>query len=101
MSAKLFKVKDGGKVIPVVFLNVEDSTRTEAENYVKFIKSKIETPLESVTVKACDDGKVDVEYVARGEKFERIRRITGYLVGTTDRWNDAKQAEERERVKHQ
>lgn len=33
-------------------------------------------------------------------KFERIRRITGYLVGTTDRWNNAKQAEEQERVKH-
>ncbi len=35
-----------------------------------------------------------------GRKFERIRRITGYLVGTTDRWNNAKRAEERERVKH-
>ncbi|MBE6994963.1 MAG: anaerobic ribonucleoside triphosphate reductase [Ruminococcaceae bacterium] len=35
-----------------------------------------------------------------GPKFERIRRITGYLVGTMDRWNDAKQAEERDRVKH-
>lgn len=33
-------------------------------------------------------------------KFERIRRITGYLVGTTDRWNNAKQAEEKDRVKH-
>lgn len=33
-------------------------------------------------------------------KFERIRRITGYLVGTLDRWNDGKQAEERDRVKH-
>ncbi len=32
--------------------------------------------------------------------FERIRRITGYLVGTMDRWNDAKRAEERDRVKH-
>lgn len=32
--------------------------------------------------------------------FERIRRITGYLVGTLDRWNDAKQAEERDRVVH-
>lgn len=32
--------------------------------------------------------------------FERIRRITGYLVGTMDKWNDAKKAEERERVKH-
>ena len=35
-----------------------------------------------------------------GVKFERIRRITGYLVGTLDLFNDAKQAEERDRVKH-
>ena len=35
-----------------------------------------------------------------GVKFERIRRITGYLVGTTDRWNNAKRAEEQDRVKH-
>jgi ribonucleoside-triphosphate reductase len=33
-------------------------------------------------------------------KIERIRRITGYLVGTLDRFNDAKAAEERDRVKH-
>ncbi len=33
-------------------------------------------------------------------KFERIRRITGYLVGTTDRFNNAKKAEEHDRVKH-
>ena len=32
--------------------------------------------------------------------FERIRRITGYLVGTLDRFNDGKAAEERDRVKH-
>ena len=32
--------------------------------------------------------------------FERIRRITGYLVGTIDRWCDAKKAEEKDRVKH-
>ncbi|MFZ5989176.1 MAG: anaerobic ribonucleoside triphosphate reductase [Bacillota bacterium] len=34
------------------------------------------------------------------EKFERIRRITGYLVGTLERFNDAKKAEERDRLKH-
>ena len=33
--------------------------------------------------------------------FERIRRITGYLVGTMDQWNDAKRAEEHDRVKHE
>lgn len=32
--------------------------------------------------------------------FERLRRITGYLVGTLSRWNDAKKAEEKARVKH-
>lgn len=38
--------------------------------------------------------------VGTGIKFERTRRITGYLVGDMNRWNDAKRAEERERVKH-
>lgn len=38
--------------------------------------------------------------VGEGVKFERIRRVTGYLVGTLDRFNDAKRAEERDRVKH-
>lgn len=38
--------------------------------------------------------------VGRGVKFERIRRITGYLVGTLARFNDAKYAEVRDRVKH-
>ena len=33
--------------------------------------------------------------------FERIRRITGYLVGTMDRWGNAKRAEEHDRVKHE
>ena len=41
------------------------------------------------------DGKV-----GEGVKFERIRRITGYLVGTIDRFNDAKAAEVKERVKY-
>ena len=38
--------------------------------------------------------------VGSNVKFERIRRITGYLVGTLDRFNNAKRAEEHDRVKH-
>ena len=38
--------------------------------------------------------------IGEGVGFERIRRITGYLVGTIDRFNDAKRAEEHDRVKH-
>ena len=38
--------------------------------------------------------------VGEGVKFERIRRITGYLVGTLDRFNNAKKEEVKDRVKH-
>lgn len=38
--------------------------------------------------------------VGEGVNFERIRRVTGYLVGTVDRFNDGKRAEERDRIKH-
>lgn len=43
----------------------------------------------------CVDGKI-----GEGVKFERIRRITGYLVGTLDRFNNAKRVEEHDRLKH-
>lgn len=52
------------------------------------------------------DAVVDGDFVelkyhfSKYPHFDRIRRITGYLVGTTDRWNNAKKAEERDRVKH-
>ena len=38
--------------------------------------------------------------VGEGVKFERIRRITGYLVGTVEKFNNGKRAEEHDRVKH-
>ena len=44
--------------------------------------------------------KIAQEGYGRGIGFERIRRITGYLVGTLDRFNNAKRAEEKDRVKH-
>ena len=47
-----------------------------------------------------DGDFVDLKYQFSPQPFERIRRITGYLVGTLDRFNDAKRAEERDRVKH-
>ena len=46
--------------------------------------------------------EVEKEMKTVGENvgFERIRRITGYLVGTTERFNNGKKAEEKDRVKH-
>lgn len=47
-----------------------------------------------------DGDFVNVKYHFADVPFQRIRRITGYLVGTLDRFNNAKRAEEKNRVKH-
>lgn len=41
-----------------------------------------------------------VDWFHTTRNFERLRRITGYLVGSLERWNDGKKAEEHDRVKH-
>ncbi len=56
--------------------------------------------IEEMTLKI--DGEfVDIEYKFAPKNFDRIRRITGYLVGTLDRFNNAKRAEVDQRVKHE
>lgn len=47
-----------------------------------------------------EETKTKQKMVGQGMGFERIRRITGYLVGTLDRFNNAKRAEVEDRVKH-
>lgn len=47
-----------------------------------------------------DGDFINVKYHFSDVPFQRIRRITGYLVGTLDRFNNAKRAEEKNRVKH-
>lgn len=49
---------------------------------------------------AVEADDVAIHYGYHAQPFERIRRITGYLVGTLDRFNNAKRAEESQRVKH-
>jgi hypothetical protein len=72
---------------------------SEIQAYIDRWKDKGDTPLDTLYL------YVDGDYVeirARFEHvpFERMRRITGYLVGSLDRFNDAKLAEVNERVKH-
>ena len=86
--------------VSVYTQNVDDLTRAEAANYVDYVRARKKEPLKRIEVVGCADGKVDVDYELRGPKFERIRRITGYLTGTLDSWNNSKRAEERDRVKH-
>lgn len=67
--------------------------------YVDYLQTKHNRTLESLDINV--DGEfVDLHYKFQPVSFERIRRITGYLVGTMDNWNSAKAAEERDRVKH-
>ena len=47
-----------------------------------------------------DGEEVELDYEIPGQPFTRIRRITGYLVGSLNRFNNAKRAEERDRMKH-
>lgn len=63
-------------------------------------KSNTKNPSEDNTARTDTSSNLRMAKMGAGVKFERIRRITGYLVGTTDRFCNAKQAEERERVKH-
>ena len=47
-----------------------------------------------------DGDEIELTYQLRAQKFQRLRRITGYLVGDMSRWNNGKRAEEHDRVKH-
>ena len=71
----------------------------EAQAYVEYLENKFNRKVSKLDINI--DGEfADLSYELEHVPFERIRRITGYLVGTIDHWNDAKSAEERDRVKH-
>lgn len=72
----------------------------EVTAYMNMLHKKYpERIFREVTFKL-DGDYVDVDYVYDTVPFDRIRRITGYLVGNMTRWNDGKRAEEADRVKH-
>lgn len=78
---------------------IADVSEEEIQKYVKYAEDKYGSQLEELLIDVQEDN-VNLSYVLRQPSFERVRRITGYLVGTLDKWNDAKRAEERDRVKH-
>jgi hypothetical protein len=74
--------------------------RKEINAYIMQLKEE-HPDKEFKTFEFTVDGEyVDVKYTYNAVPFERIRRITGYLVGTLDRFNNAKRAEVEDRVKH-
>ena len=77
-----------------------EMSQEEINAYVKHIENKNQNRnIEELELKI-DGDFVDMSYKLEEVPFNRIRRITGYLVGTVDRFNNAKRAEERDRVKH-
>ena len=74
-------------------------SKQEELAYVDYVESKYGRKLEFLTIEAEEDF-VNLTYKFQIVPFERIRRITGYLVGTMDHWNDAKSSEEKDRLKH-
>ncbi len=93
----------GGIMVDVHGLH--DVTWKEAEAYIQHIQETEKEllshgRLSSLSIHATQSGDVLLDYAVKPPQFQRIRRITGYLVGTTDRWNNAKKAELGDRVKH-
>ena len=75
-------------------------SQQEQDAYVHYVKDKYPgRKFASIDIRL-DGDFVDLSWQLEPEPFERIRRITGYLVGTLDRFNDAKRAEVEDRVKH-
>ena len=86
----------------VILTNGDISTlpQEEIEAYKEHVKKKYPNEYIDELILTLDGDYVNMEIHKHTKPFDRIRRITGYLVGTLDRFNDGKRAEEHDRVKH-
>ena len=73
--------------------------KKELEYYESYFSERY--PQVKKAIITVDGDYVDLDFCVPEIKFQRIQRITGYLTTTVDRWNDAKKAELKDRVKHQ
>ena len=80
---------------------IDNISEQEILAYMNLIhKDNQRDEIETLEISAESGDNVALDYTLRPPQFQRIRRITGYLVGTLDRFNNAKRAEEHDRVKH-
>ena len=83
-----------------VFVDNGPLPQDEIQAYIDRGREKYGRDPLALRIKVCGD-EVELDYELDDRPpFQRIRRITGYLVGTLDRFNDGKRSEERDRVKH-
>ena len=72
----------------------------EKQAYIDYVQKKNpNTEIEWINI-IVDDEYVNLKYKVNPVPFNRIRRITGYLTGNTNTWNDAKKDELKDRVLH-
>ncbi|MBR6205773.1 MAG: hypothetical protein IKQ73_01215 [Oscillospiraceae bacterium] len=86
----------------MIQVNVKGGVMTDAEKEAYIRRAREQYPdkrISSMDI-TLDGDFADITYHWETVPFERIRRITGYLVGTLDRFNNGKRAEEADRVKH-
>ena len=85
----------------VTVTGIENISEQEILAYMDLIhRDNQRDEIESLEISAAEGDNVALDYTLRPPKFQRIRRITGYLVGSMEKWNDAKKKEEADRVKH-
>lgn len=77
-----------------------DVSEEEIRKYISYVKEKNHGKMIQSLSLDFEGEEVGVGYTLQPQHFEKIRRITGYLVGDMSRWNDGKCAEEKDRVKH-
>lgn len=81
--------------------NITDISEEEKNAYVKYIREKYPNDIiDEIIIDFDEEGYAKIETHKHSIPFNRIRRITGYLVGTLERFNNGKRAEEHDRVKH-
>ena len=96
--AQTIKQQVSGIDITIAYANEGDAPVSEKEINAYIDRAR---ELYPEWLKLEVDGEdVGISYGLAPVPFDRIRRITGYLVGTMDRWNNAKSSEEHDRVKH-
>ena len=88
-------------IVDEVKVSVEgfEPSYTEIREYIKMAREESDKAIDEIVLTMTESGCIDMDYRPKDQPFERIRRVSGYL-STLDRFNDAKQAEVADRIKH-
>lgn len=87
-------------IVSVKNADISTIPQEEINAYKKYVQEKYPDEIIDEIILEFDGDDVKIETHKHSVPFNRIRRITGYLVGSLDRFNNGKRAEEHDRVKH-